>query len=134
MGEVFSLAGQLEVNLEVNGKKEKVIVTPTSRLTEELRAGVKENRDELMRSLLVKRAIEYIWSCQIRYGMEATSQSRIWSAIPHEHLANREFQDFREELRKWTHRVEQAIKKDSFKTESEVFAAFKEGRDRRGIA
>lgn len=125
--QLYALALQLEVSLEVEDKQERVIATPAANVTDDLRVGVKENRDELMRDLLVRRAICYVWKNQAEGG----SLGEINTSIPHDELEGMSFGEFRLALGRWAAGIVNDMKEDTFKTEAEVFDAFRVERDRR---
>jgi hypothetical protein len=53
-------AAHLGVRLSVPSDRDVVLATPSHRLTGDLRAGIKAHREELMRDLLLKQAVEYL--------------------------------------------------------------------------
>lgn len=126
--ETKSLALQLEVNLDIDGEREKLIVTPAANITPELDAGLKENRDELMRSLLISRALEYV----IGEMEEKDLPRELNESIPYEDLEGATFKEFRRALQRWAARMVEGMQERPFRSESEVFNAFRAERDRRG--
>lgn len=123
-----ALALQLEVNLDVDGEREKLIVTPAANITPELDAGLKENRDEIMRSLLISQAIEYVWDNQSGSG----PLKEINDNIPYEDVEGASFQEFRKAVRKWAWEMVEGMKKETkLSSIAEVFDAFRAERDKR---
>lgn len=58
--ETLALAMQLEVNIVLKPRELKLSVTPRERITEELREGIRANRDEIKRTLLHREAGKYL--------------------------------------------------------------------------
>ncbi len=127
--ELYSLASQLEVSLGVDDVKEKIIATPTRNVTDDLRDGVKENRDTLMRDLLVQRAISWVWENQCGSG----SLREVDESIPREDVESVSFQEFRAALGRWAKGMVDGMKDETtLHTTKEVVEAFKEEREARG--
>lgn len=127
--ELYSLASQLEVSLRVDDVKEKIIATPTQNVTDDLRDGVKENRDTLMRDLLVQRAISWVWENRRGSG----SLGEVNESIPRADVEGVSFQEFRAALGRWAKGMVDGMKGETtLHTTKEVVEAFKEEREARG--
>lgn len=58
--ETFSLALALEVNLDVNTETLKIAATPKKNITPELVAGIRDNRDDILKSLLFSKTLRWL--------------------------------------------------------------------------
>lgn len=123
--EVMALAMQLEVNLDVDGEREKLIAKPSRNITPELDAGLKGNKDELLRNLLIRQAASFLRS-ELYGSWEAKITGELADAYN-----DASFADFRKALKKWTADVLKAGRGSAFRDEEEVRYAFVEERDRR---
>lgn len=93
--ETLALAASLEVNLDLSDDGEHIMAGPRENLTDDLREAIRNNRDALIRTLLVRKAMRYVsekGGALPLYGAE-------WEAL--EEVPEDDLPAFREALRAW---------------------------------
>jgi hypothetical protein len=92
--ETIFLARNLGIKLELLENNQDILATPKEKITDELRESIKANHDDLLKTLLFRRAGEWVGSRPFSTPEEADEAlNAAWYEA--------DLEEFREALREW---------------------------------
>jgi hypothetical protein len=88
------LARDLGITLSLSEDNQQILAIPKEKITDELRESIKANRDDLIRTLLFRRAGEWVGTRPFEAPEEADKAlNDAWH--------DKDLEEFREALREW---------------------------------